>query len=67
MSPEKKPVAKAHALFYKVLKSMRTDESMYGKLQISFFVGGAMAAKFTLEGEGLAGEGWDIKPEVIYL
>ena len=35
---------------------------VYGKLQISFF---AMAAKFTPEGEGLAGEGWNIKPEVV--
>ena len=36
-----------------------------GKIQISFFVGGAMAAKFTPEGEGLAGEGWIFKPDVI--
>ena len=36
-----------------------------GKIQISFFVGSAIAAKYTLEGEGLAGEGWDITSEVI--
>ena len=35
------------------------------KIQISFFVGSAIAAKYTLDGEGLAGEGWDIKSEVI--
>ena len=38
---------------------------VYGKIRISFFVGSATAAKFTLEGEGLAGEGWNIKPVVI--
>ena len=48
---------------------MKRDESeitvVYGKLQISFFVGGTMAAKFTPEGEGLADQGWIIKPAVI--
>ena len=34
---------------------------VYGKIQISFFVGSSMAANFTPEGEGLAGEGWNIK------
>ena len=24
-----------------------------------------MATKYTLEGEGLAGEGWNVKPEVV--
>ena len=47
---------------------MGEDESkinvVHGKLQIGLFVGGAMATKFTPEGEGLAGEGWNIKPEV---
>ena len=38
---------------------------VYGKFQISFFVGEAMAAKFTPEGEGLARESWNIKHEVI--
>ena len=28
-------------------------------------MGNAMAAKYIPEGEGLAGEGWNIKPEVI--
>ena len=28
-------------------------------------VGSAIAAKYTPEGEGLAGEGWNIKPAVI--
>ena len=69
LSPKRKPLAKAHALFYRGLKEVKGDESkihvVYGKLQISFFVGSAMAAKYTPEGEGLAGEGWAIKPEVI--
>ena len=69
MSPNTKPLARAHALFYKGLKEVGGDESkthvVYGKIQISFFVGGAMAAKYTPEGEGLAGEGWNIKPDVI--
>ena len=49
-------------MFYKALKEVNGDESkihvVYGKIQISFFVGSAMAAKYTPEGEGLAGEGW---------
>ena len=69
MSPHKTPLAKAHALFYKGLKAVGGYRSMinvvYGKIQMSFFVDGAMAAKFTPEGEGLAGEGWNIKPVVI--
>ena len=36
-----------------------------GKIQNSFFVGSAMAAKYTPEGNGLAGEGWNITPDVI--
>ena len=66
--PKKKPLAEAHALFYKGLNAVKGDESqitvVYGKLQISFFVGGAMAANLTPEGEGLADEGWIIKPAV---
>ena len=69
MSPKKKPLARAHALFYTGLKAVKGDESaihgVCGKIQISFFIGSAMAAKYTLEGEALAGEGWTIKPEVI--
>ena len=38
---------------------------VYGKIQISFFVGNAIAAKYTLEGEGLAREGWSLKFDVI--
>ena len=63
---EKKHLEKAHALFYKGFKAMGGNESkingVYGKNQISFFVGGALAAKFTPE--GLAGEGWNIKPDI---
>ena len=69
LSPKRKPWAKAHALFHKGLKEVKGDESkihvVYGKIHISFFVGSAMAAKDAPEGEGLAGEGWAIKPEVI--
>ena len=36
-----------------------------GKIQISFFVGSATAAKYTSEGEGLAGEGWSFIFDVI--
>ena len=57
------------SVLQKGLKEVKGDESkihvVYGKNQISFFVGSAMAAKYTPEGEGLAGEGWAIKPEVI--
>ena len=64
MSPKK-----ARGLFYKGLKAVGGNESkinvVYGKTKISFFVGSAIAATYTLEGEVLAGEGWNIKPDVI--
>ena len=69
LSTQRKPYAKAHALFKKGLEEVKGDKSkihvVYGKIQISFFVGSAIAAKYTPEGEGLAGEGWDIKSDVI--
>ena len=70
-SPKKKPLAKAHALFYEDLKAVIGDESKInvenGEIQISFFVGSAPAAKYTPEREGLAGEGWNVKFSVISL
>ena len=70
MSPQKKPLAKAHALFLKGRSAARGDESkinvVYRKLQISFFFfGRALAAKFTAEGEGLADQGCTINHDVI--
>ena len=42
LSPKRKQLAKANALFHKFLKEVKGDESkihvVYGKLQISFFV-----------------------------
>ena len=68
MTPKRKPLAKARALFCKGLKEVGRDESkihvVNGKTQTSFFVEGAMAAKYTPERDGLAGESWIIKPEV---
>ena len=67
MSRQKNPLAKAHALLLQGA-NIRGDESkinvVYGKLQKSLFAGGAMTAKFTPEGTCLAGEGWNVKPEV---
>ena len=44
MSPKRKPLAKAHAMFLNGLKEVGGNESkvnsVYGKIQISFFVGG---------------------------
>ena len=55
MVPQKKPLAKAHALFYKGLKAMGGNDSkidvVHGNIQISFFVGSAIAAKYTPERE----------------
>ena len=69
MSPQKKSLAKAHALFLKGRSAARGDESkinvVYRKLQISFFIGRALAAKFTAEGEGLADQGCTINHDVI--
>ena len=46
-------------MFYKGLKEVGGNESkinvVHGKNQISFFVGSAMAAQYTPEGDGLAG------------
>ena len=51
LSPRRKPLAKAHALFYKGLEEVKGDKSkihvVYDKIQISFFVGSAMAANCT--------------------
>ena len=67
--PQKKPLTKAYALFFKELKEVEGDESkiivVYGKLQISFRVGGDVAAKYTREGEGLTEEGWVINFPVV--
>ena len=47
---------------------MKSDESkvdsVYGNLQICFFVGKVVAAKYFREGEGLAEEGWVINSTV---
>ena len=62
-------MAKAHALFYQGLEEVGGNKSKInvanGKIQISFFVGSAIAAKYTSEGEELAGEGWSFIFDVI--
>ena len=64
LRPKRKPSAKAHALFFEGLEEVKGTKSkihvVYCKIQISFFVGSAIAAKYT-EGEGLAGEEWEKK------
>ena len=69
ISLKRRFLARAHALFFKGLKEVGGNKSkihvVCGKIQITLFVAGAMAAKYTPEGEGLAGEGWTIKPEVL--
>ena len=61
-------MAEAHALFYKRLKEVERNESkinvVKGKIQTTFFVRSAIAAKYTPEGERLAREGWNIKTDV---
>ena len=61
---KRKPLAKAYALFYKGVKEVK-DQSMihvvHGTIQICSFVDSAIAAKYTLQGEGLAG--WNVKSE----
>ena len=48
---------------------MKADESkinvIYGKFQISFLIGRGLAARFTLEGEGLADQGWTMNHDII--
>ena len=69
LRPKRKPLAKAHALCYKGLEEVKGDKSkihvVYGKIEISFSVRSTIAAKYTPEGKCLAGEGWDIKSEII--
>ena len=69
LQDREEPLAKAHALFHKGFKEVGVNDSkinvVYGRNQRSFFVGSAIAAQFTPEGEGLAGEGWNLKPDVI--
>ena len=64
LSPKRKPLAKAHALFHKGLKEVEGDEPIifvvYCKIQMSFFVESAKGSKCTP-----AGEGWAIKPDDI--
>ena len=64
VSPQRRPLRKAHALCFKELKEMEGDESKVGtfhaKLQISFYVGRDVAAEYTREGEGHGEEGWII-------
>ena len=68
MSPQKKPLAKAHA-FHKGMSAAKGDESkinvIYDKLHMSFLIGRVSAAKFTPEGEGLTDQGWTINHDVI--
>ena len=62
VSLQRRPLAKAQALFFKGLKEVGGDESKVsafsGNLQISFFVGRDIAAIFSRESEGHADEGW---------
>ena len=55
-------------MFFKGLKEAGDESkvrSFCGKLRISFFVGGDLAAKYTREGEGHADEGWFIDNDVV--
>ena len=69
ISFQKKPLTKAHALFYKGLKAVKAYESkinvIYCKLQISFLIGRGLAARFTPEGEGLADQGWTNNHDIL--
>ena len=69
VSPQRRPLTKTQALFFKGLKEVGGGESevraFHGKRQISFFVGRDIAAKFTCEGEGHANEEWVIEMHVV--
>ena len=69
VSPQRRLLTEAQAaMFFKGLKEAGEDESkvrsFYGKLQISFFVGG-LAAKCTRDSEGHADEGWFFDKDVV--
>ena len=56
-SPKRKPLAKAHALFFKGLEEVNGDKSkihvVYGKIQISFLVGTLLKEKVLQEKDGI--------------
>ena len=64
-SLEKRPLAKAQAMFFQGLKKVGGDESkmraFHEKLQISVFLGREIAAKFSREGEGRADDAFGVK------
>ena len=62
MSPERTPLAEGPCF---VLQRLHRGDVVFGKIQISVFVGSVIAAKYIPEGDGHAGEGWTIKSEVI--
>ena len=69
VSLQRRPLTKAQAMFFNGFKEVDGDESKVrsfrGKLRISFFVGGDLAAKHTREGEGHADEGWFTDQDVV--
>ena len=68
-SPNWKSLSKTHVLFFQGLEEVKRDKSkihvVYGKIQISFFVGSALAARDTPEGERPTWKGRDIMSYVI--
>ena len=54
-SPQQKPLKRA------VKGNEKRINVVHGKLQINFFVGKKLVAKYIPEGEGLANEGWDLR------
>ena len=67
VSPQKKPLSRAHAMFCKAFNEAIRDKSkiksIWGALQVSYFAGvgpmgnRSLAAKYTMEGEGHVQEG----------
>ena len=67
--PEKEALGEGPCFVLQRPQRGERDESqihvVHGKNQMSFFVGSAMAAKYTPEGEGHARNGWTVKSEGI--
>ena len=67
--PAEETLGKGQCFVHKGLEEVGGNEFhinvVFGNIQIIFFVGNAMAAKFTSEREGLAGQGRNLKLDII--
>ena len=74
LSPQRKPMAKAQAMFFKAFDRAKGDvgrlDASWGAIQLTMYAtlgeqkGSDMATKLVLDGEGRANEGWTVRPGI---